>query len=108
TFLGESYVNFGYLGVVIIPLLLAYVLGRVYFHAYRSNYFTIARLSYLLIACNLIQVYRDGLVSLVVFTWVNMMPLMVIVLLHYILPSRRKKKTLSTYAVPELPGSPMQ
>ncbi|HJQ22298.1 MAG TPA: O-antigen polymerase [Blastocatellia bacterium] len=105
TFLGESYANFGYAGVVVIPFLLAYVLGRIYFHAYRSNYFTVARLSYLLIACNLIQVYRDGLISVVVFTWVNMMPLMVIVLLHYVLPSGRKKKTPPAYATPDLHDS---
>ena len=97
TFLGESYINFGYVGVVIIPILLAYGLGRIYFRAYRSNYFSIARLAYLLIACNLIQVYRDGLVSIVIFTWVNMMPLMILTLLHYVLPSRRKKKTQPTY-----------
>jgi hypothetical protein len=108
TFLGESYINFGYVGVVIIPMLLAYILGRVYFRAYRRSYFTIARLAYLLIACNLIQVYRDGLVSIVVFTWVNMMPLMILILLHYILPSRKKKKILSAYAVPELPNSAVQ
>lgn len=108
TFLGESYVNFGYAGIIIIPMLLAYVLGRVYFRAYRSNYFTIARLAYLLIACNLIQVYRDGLVSIVIFTWVNMMPLMVLILLHYVLRSRKKKPTLAAYAVPELPSSPMR
>ncbi|MEN3334567.1 MAG: hypothetical protein V7641_3932 [Blastocatellia bacterium] len=107
TFLGESYINFGYVGIIVIPILLAYILGRVYFRAYRSNYFTIARLAYLLIACNLIQVYRDGLVSIVIFTWVNMMPLMILILLHYILPSRRKKQTLSAYAVPELPNSAM-
>lgn len=105
TFLGESYINFGYVGVVFIPILLAYILGRVYFRAYRSNYFTIMRLSYLLIACNLIQVYRDGLVSIVLFTWVNMMPLMIIILLHYILPSRKKNNALSGYGVPELPDS---
>ncbi len=52
------------------------------------------RLAYLLIACNLIQVYRDGLTSIVVFTWVNMMPLMVIVALHYILPVRHKREKL--------------
>jgi hypothetical protein len=108
TFLGESYINFGYVGVVIIPMLLAYILGRVYFRAYRRNYFTIARLAYLLIACNLIQVYRDGLTSIIVFTWVNMMPLMLIVLLHYVLRWRRKKQPLSAYAVPELPNSAMQ
>jgi len=105
TFLGESYVNFGYVGVVLIPLLFAYLLGRLHFRAYRSHYFTVQRLSYLLIACNLIQIYRDGLVSIVVFTWVNMMPLMLIVLLHYILPAVRRKKIQAAYTVPELPDS---
>jgi hypothetical protein len=105
TFLGESYANFGYAGIVLIPMLLAYILARVYFRAYRSNYFSVLRLSYLLIACNLIQVYRDGLTSIVVFTWVNMMPLMVLVLLHYLLPSARKKKLQTAYAAPQLPDS---
>ena len=100
TFLGESYVNFGYVGIVMIPMLLAYGLARIYFRAYRSNYYTVIRLCYLLIACNLIQVYRDGLTSIIVFTWVNMMPLMIIVLLHYILP-RRKKKLMPVYDAPE-------
>ena len=98
TFLGESYINFGYPGIIFIPALLAYILGRAYFRAYRSNYFSVIRLSYLLIACNLIQVYRDGLTSIVVFTWVNMMPLMVIVLLHYILPVRPRIEKVPVYA----------
>lgn len=98
TFLGESYINFGYLGIVFIPALLAYFLGRAYFRAYRSNYFSVIRLSYLLVACNLIQVYRDGLTSIVVFTWVNMMPLMIIVLLHYILPVRHKSENIPIHA----------
>lgn len=107
TFLGESYVNFGYAGIVIIPVLLAYFLGRVYFRAYRRNYFSISRLAYLLIACNLIQVYRDGLVSIVIFTWVNMMPLMILILLHYVLPAKSKKQTPLAYGAPELPDSAM-
>ncbi len=97
TFLGESYVNFGYLGIVFVPGLLAYLLARAYFRAYRNNYFSVIRLSYLLVACNLIQVYRDGLTSIVVFTWVNMMPLMVIVALHYILPVNRRAGKLRAY-----------
>ena len=101
TFLGESYANFGYVGVILIPLLLAYILGRVYFYAYRSNYLTVMRLSYLLIACNLLQVYRDGLVSIVVFTWVNMMPLMIIVSLHFVLPSKKTGKEKPVPAMPE-------
>jgi len=97
TFLGESYANFGFWGIILIPYLVAYWLARAYFHAYRSNYFSVARLTYLLVACNLIQVYRDGLVSIVVFTWVNMMPLMLIVLLHFILPVKKARK-VSEYA----------
>ena len=98
TFLGESYVNFGYLGIIVVPGLLAYLLGRAYFRAYRNNYYSVIRLTYLLVACNLIQVYRDGLTSIVVFTWVNMMPLMVIVALHYILPVKEKSKKIPVYA----------
>lgn len=92
TFLGESYVNFGFLGIIIIPYLVAYGLARAHFRAYRSNYFSVARFIYLLVACNLIQVYRDGLVSIVVFTCVNMMPLALIVLLHFVLPVRKASR----------------
>jgi hypothetical protein len=73
--------------------LTAYWLARGYFHAYRSSYFSVSRFAYLLIACNLIQVYRDGLTSLVVYTSVNMMPLTIIVLLHLMLPVRRARAT---------------
>jgi hypothetical protein len=86
TIWGESYINFGYAGIVIIPGLLAYCLGRAYFYAYKSQYYSVIRFAYLLIACNLIQVYRDGLISIVVFTFVNMMPLVLIVILHYLAP----------------------
>lgn len=89
TYLGESYANFGYVGILIIPYLLAYGLSRVYFYAYRSKYLSVTRFTYLILACNLIQVYRDSLVSIVVFTFVNMMPLMIIMLLHYLLPVKR-------------------
>ncbi len=90
TFLGEAYANFGYVGLILIPGLLAYWLARIYFRAYRSKYLSVYRFAYLLIACNLIQVYRDGLVSLVTFTLVNMMPLAIIVILHYAIPRARK------------------
>jgi hypothetical protein len=90
TLLGESYANFGYFGIILIPFLTAYWLGRAYFRAYRNSYFSVARFFYLMIACNLIQVYRDGLISIVVFTFINMMPLALIVLLHYLLPIKHR------------------
>jgi hypothetical protein len=97
TYLGESYANFGYFGIIFVAYLTAYWLARAYFRAYRSHYLSVARLVYLLVACNLIQVYRDGLVSIVIFTWVNMMPLMVIVTLHYVFPKKSANRNSLTY-----------
>lgn len=98
TYLGEAYLNFRYLGIIFVPFLLAYVLARMYFRAYRHNYYSVFHFAYLLIAANLIQIYRDGLLSLVIFTFVNMMPLMAIIALHLIWPisgsrsTRRRKR----------------
>jgi hypothetical protein len=107
TFIGEFYINFGYLGIVVMCYLTAYWLARGYFRAYRSNYFSVARFAYLLIACNLIQVYRDGLMSIVVYTSVNMMPLTIIVLLHLFLPVRRAEQATSDYQYVSYPNSPL-
>jgi len=82
TMLGEFYLNFSYVGVVVLSFAVAYASGR-WFHAvYQCGYFTLARFMYLLVACNLLQVFRDGLISLFVFPVINMMPLTAIVLLH--------------------------
>jgi hypothetical protein len=107
TYLGESYANLGYFGIIFIPYLTAYWLARAYFRAYRSHYLSVARLVYLLVACNLIQVYRDGLVSIVIFTWVNMMPLMVIVTLHYVFPKKSANRKSLTYVQADYPKSQM-
>jgi hypothetical protein len=100
TFLGESYANFGLFGTLAVPFLVAYWLGRAHFKAYRGSFLSVTRFLYLLVACNLIQVYRDGLVSIIVFTWVNMMPMMLIVLLHYLGPAK-KGDTSPSYAPSE-------
>jgi len=91
TYLGEAYVNFGNAGVLLVPALLGYALSRFYFIAYRAPYRSVLRFAYLLTACSLIQVYRDGLVSLVVFTMVNMMPLVFLILLHRKKPRLRAR-----------------
>jgi oligosaccharide repeat unit polymerase len=102
TFIGEFYLNFGYVGIVVMSYLTAYWLARAYFRAYRSDYSSVARFAYLLIACNLIQVYRDGLMSVVVYTTVNMMPLTIIVLLHLVLPVKRAEPKMSGYTLPAI------
>lgn len=100
TFMGEFYLNFGYLGIVVLSFLTAYLLARIYFRAYRSSYNSVLRFGYLLIACNLIQVYRDGLMSLFVFTLVNMMPLSAIVFLHLVRPLRPRREAAPMYGQP--------
>ena len=102
TFIGEFYINFGHLGIIVMSYLMAYWLARIYFRAYRAGYHSVLRFTYLLIACNLIQVYRDGLMSLLVFTLVNMMPLAVIVLLHLV-KRRRSEPGLELQRLPLSP-----
>lgn len=82
TYLGESYANFGVAGIFIVPPILAIFLAWFSRRAYLAPYNSVLRFSYSLLSVNLIQVYRDGLQSIIVFTFVNMMPLMVIVLAH--------------------------
>jgi hypothetical protein len=88
---GESYANMGVLGIIITSYLCAYCLSRFYFTAMRKHYYSVYRFTYLMIACNLVQVFRDGLISLVVFTLVNMSPLVLIALFSW-LTSRRQQR----------------
>ncbi len=81
---GESYANMGALGIVVIGYFVAYYLARFYFTAMRESYESVFRFTYIMVACNLIQVFRDGLISLVVFTLVNMAPLVLIAVLSWL------------------------
>jgi oligosaccharide repeat unit polymerase len=98
TFMGEFYINFGLPGIIFLSYLLAFWLGRMYYKAYRGPYYSVIRFSYLLVACNLIQIYRDGLVSLVIFTFVHMMPLAFIIMLHLLLPKKQSARELARTA----------
>jgi hypothetical protein len=82
TMLGEFYLNFSYVGVVAMSFALAWFTGNWFHAAYCQSYFSLSRFVYLLVACNLLQVYRDGLSSLFVFTVINMMPLTAIAAIH--------------------------
>jgi hypothetical protein len=101
TMLGEFYLNFSYVGIVVLSFTFAYLTGRWFKAAYQREYFSLARFVYLLVTCNLIQVYRDGLISLFVFVVINMMPLTVIALLH--LTSRPPQQSLYRYPILSTP-----
>jgi O-antigen polysaccharide polymerase Wzy len=96
TYLGEAYLNFYYWGIIIVPVLLAIGLGKLYLYCYQYDYYSIPRFVYLLLAANLLQVYRDGLASIIIFTTINMMPLMLIVLLHLLWPIQTKSTIIKS------------
>ena len=95
TMLGEAYANFGVIGIAIVPGIIGYWMSKFYFAAMRRSYYSVCRFMYVTVACCLIQVFRDGLQSVVVFPVVDMMPLTAIAALSalsYIL--FRRKQTL--------------
>lgn len=85
TLYGESYISFGYFGIVVVPYLLAYIFGRFYFAALSKPFSSVFRLAYLVFCSSLLLVYRDGVPSLVVFTAATMMPFMFLFLLSFFL-----------------------
>lgn len=94
TYLGEAYANFGLFGIFVVPPAVALLLAMFYRAAYSVPRLSVLRFAYVLVSVNLIQVYRDGLLSVFVFTLVNMMPLAVIVLAHLGIAAVRKRRHL--------------
>jgi hypothetical protein len=72
---GESYVNFGWLGCAFIPFL--YLLGmQIGWQRTRAHNITSApRMIFLVLLVSMIQVFRDGLISLFIYPIVYYLPL---------------------------------
>jgi hypothetical protein len=99
---GESYANLGIVGIIIISYFSAYGFGWFYFAALRKSYFSVFRFTYVVVASNLINIFRDGLISLVVFTVLGMSPLIAIAALSYFSSHRgRTWSSSSSSFVPE-------
>ena len=90
TYLGESYLNFGYAGLFLIPAFMGYVLTAYCLHAATGPMQRLSRYVYLVIFMALIQTFRDGLLSIFVFTVVHNMPMLFAVICHMI-PGFAKK-----------------
>lgn len=90
TYVAESYLNFGYLGFFLIPALAGYVLTRYCLFATAGPMRRLGRYVYLVVFMALVQTFRDGLLSIFVFTIVHNMPMMFAVILHWI-PGFAKK-----------------
>lgn len=85
TIYGESYANFGYLGIILLPAILFFILTKWYKRMIFADKKSIEFLFYLLVISCLVQVLRDGFVSLFLFPVVNSMPIFLIFLIHKML-----------------------
>ena len=84
TYLAESYLNFGYAGFFLIPALMGYVLTAYCLHATLGPMRRLGRYVYLVVFMALVQTYRDGLLSIFVFTLVHNMPMLFALVLHLV------------------------
>lgn len=91
TYYGESYLNFGIVGIIVVPYLLAYWLGRFFYAVKYKPSDSISLLIYIITISSLVQVYRDGLTSLVLFVVMNNIPIIIIAVAHLLLIKRSKK-----------------
>ena len=84
TYLGESYLNFGYAGFFFIPALMGYVLTAYCLHAATGPMQRLSRYVYLVVFMALVQTFRDGLLSIFVFTVVHNMPMLFAFVCHMV------------------------
>ena len=67
TIYGEAYVNFGILGIILIPFLFAKYSARWYFSIINTHPQSVNLYLYFCFAAIIVQVYRDGLTSIIIF-----------------------------------------
>ena len=84
TYLGEAYANFSYAGLILIPALLGYLLTAACVRATTGPMLRLGRYLYLVFFMALVQTFRDGLLSIFVFTFVHNMPMLFTWILHSI------------------------
>jgi hypothetical protein len=82
TYIGESYLNFRYLGIFLIPLALGFGLSYWCLVATTGPWLRHNRFIYILAFMAFIQLFRDGLLSLILFTVVHNMPALFIWVAH--------------------------
>jgi hypothetical protein len=82
TYIGESYLNFRYFGIVLIPLAVGFTLTYWCYVATTGPWLCLNRCIYTIAFMAFIQLFRDGLLSLVLFTMVHNLPLLFLWIAH--------------------------
>jgi oligosaccharide repeat unit polymerase len=78
---GESYANFNYLGAFFIPFLVGRFFSKIYYSYKNVNIKHKGFLFLLLLNMILFQVWRDGIISLIVFPILNYLPIIILILI---------------------------
>jgi oligosaccharide repeat unit polymerase len=99
---GESYVNFGFWGCAIIPFLYMVGMQTAYRKVRHYDIWSAGRMIYLVYIVSMIQIFRDGLSSVVIFPVVVYLPLLGWGIISELLESagRRLRRGGSNYAIP--------
>lgn len=82
TYLGEAYLNFSYVGLVFAPALLGYGLTLWCLRATSGPVLRFDCYLYTVFFMSFIQLFRDGMASLVVFTLAHNIPMFICWILH--------------------------
>ena len=82
TYIGESYLNFRHVGLVVVPFLLGYLLTGWCLRATSGPLHRFDGYLYTVFAMAYLQLFRDGLLSIFVFTVVHNMPMLFAWILH--------------------------
>jgi len=82
TYIGESYLNFRHAGVIIVPFLLGLWLTSWCMRATAGPFPRFERYLYCVFSISFLQLYRDGMTSLVVFTICHNLPMVFVWFLH--------------------------
>lgn len=86
---GESYANFRYLGAFLIPFFVGRIYSKIYYCYKEINIQHKGFLLLLLLNMILFQVWRDGVISLIIFPIVNYLPIVLLILIKKPLKIKR-------------------
>lgn len=81
---GESYANFGWFGIVLVPFLISLAFCSAYSRLQGTTLLSPGCLLYLIYLSTFMQLYRDGLLSAVWFPFVHCAPMGLLAISHWV------------------------
>lgn len=88
--IGESYANFGWFGIVLIPFFISLAFSSAYFRLQGTTLLSPGCLLYLTYLSTFMQLYRDGLLSAVWFPFVHCAPMGLLAVSYWLWHPRHK------------------